>query len=60
MAVDKKNMKVVNNKTHSLDGTALMQGKGKYTDDLAEQGSLVIKFLSFTHINRFNMSKSVR
>ena len=62
MAIDKKNMKVVNNKTHSIDGTALMQGKGKYTDDLAEQGSLVIKILrsphAFAHIKSIDVSEA--
>ena len=62
MAIDKKNMKVVNNKTHSIDGKALMQGKGKYTDDLAEQGSLVIKILrsphAFAHIKSTDVSEA--
>ncbi len=62
MAIDKKNMKVVNNKTHSLDGRALMQGKGKYTDDLAEQNSLVIKILrsphAFAHIKSIDVSEA--
>ena len=62
MAIDKKNLKVVNNKTHSIDGTALMQGKGKYTDDLAEQNSLVIKILrsphAFAHIKSINVSEA--
>ena len=62
MAIDKKNMKVVNNKTHSIDGTALMQGKGKYTDDLSEQGSLVIKILrsphAFAHIKSIDVSEA--
>ena len=62
MAIDKKHMKVVNNKTHSIDGTALMQGKGKYTDDLSEQGSLVIKILrsphAFAHIKSIDVSEA--
>ena len=62
MAIDKKNMKVVNNKTHSVDGKALMQGKGKYTDDLAEQNSLVIKILrsphAFAHIKSIDVSEA--
>lgn len=62
MAIDKKNMKVVNNKTHSIDGKALMQGKGKYTDDLAEQGSLIIKILrsphAFAHIKSIDVSEA--
>ena len=48
MAVEKKKLKVVNNKTHSIDGLGLMQGKGSYTDDLAAQNSLVIKILPGT------------
>lgn len=62
MAIDKKNMKVVNNKTHSIDSKALMQGKGKYTDDLAEQGSLIIKILrsphAFAHIKSIDVSEA--
>ena len=42
-------MRVVNNKTHSIDGKGLMQGRSYYTDDLAAQNSLVIKILRSPH-----------
>ena len=49
MMVDKKKMRVVNNKTPSVDGKGLMQGRSFYTDDLAEQNSLTIKILRSPH-----------
>ncbi len=49
MIIDKKKMRVVNNKTHSVDGKGLMQGRSFYTDDLAAQNSLVIKILRSPH-----------
>ena len=62
MIIDKKKMKVVNNKTHSIDGRGIMQGKGFYTDDLAEHGSLVIKILrsphAFARIKNIDVSKA--
>ena len=62
MAVDKKTMRVVNNKTHSVDGKGLMQGRSFYTDDLAEQNSLVIKILrsphAFAKIKNINTDKA--
>ncbi len=45
----KKNFRVVNNITPSLDGKGLMQGRSFYTDDLAQQNSLVIKLLRSPH-----------
>ena len=58
--VDKKKMRVVNNKTHSVDGKGLMQGRSYYTDDLAAQNSLVIKILrsphAFAHIKNIDVS----
>jgi len=45
----KKNFRVVNNVTPSLDGKGLMQGRSFYTDDLAVQNSLVIKLLRSPH-----------
>lgn len=45
----KKNFRVVNNITPSVDGKGLMQGRSFYTDDLAEQNSLVIKLLRSPH-----------
>jgi CO/xanthine dehydrogenase Mo-binding subunit len=60
--VDKKKMRVVNNKTHSVDGKGLMQGRSYYTDDLAVQGSLVIKILrsphAFAHIKNIDVSET--
>lgn len=62
MIVDKKKMKVVNNKTHSVDGQGLMQGRSFYTDDLAAQNSLVIKMLrsphAFAHIKSIDVSEA--
>ena len=62
MAVDKKKMRVVNHKTHSVDGKALMQGRSFYTDDLAEQNSLIIKILrsphAFARIKNIDVSKA--
>ena len=62
MIVDKKKMKVVNNKTYSIDGKGLMQGRSYYTDDLAEQGSLTIKILrsphAFAHIKSIDASEA--
>ncbi len=45
----KKNFKVVNNLTPSVDGKGLMQGRGVYTDDLAPQGALIVKILRSPH-----------
>ena len=45
----KKNFRVVNNVTPSIDGKGLMQGRSFYTDDLAQQNSLVIKLLRSPH-----------
>ena len=45
----KKNFRVVNNVTPSIDGKGLMQGRSFYTDDLAAQNSLVIKLLRSPH-----------
>ncbi len=60
--VDKKKMRVVNNKTHSVDGQGLMQGRSFYTDDLAAQNSLVIKILrsphAFAHIKNIDVSEA--
>lgn len=62
MTVDKKKMRVVNNKTYSVDGKALMQGRSYYTDDLAAQNSLTIKILrsphAFAHIKNIDVSKA--
>lgn len=45
----KTNFRVVNNITPSIDGKGLMQGRSFYTDDLAQQNSLVIKLLRSPH-----------
>ena len=62
MAVDVKKTKIVNHKTHSVDGQGLMQGRSCYTDDLAAQNSLVIKMLrsphAFAHIKSIDVSEA--
>lgn len=62
MIVDKKKMKIVNNINPSVDGKGLMQGRSYYTDDLAEQNSLVIKILrsphAFAHIKNIDVSEA--
>lgn len=45
----KQKLRVVNNITPSIDGKGLMQGRSYYTDDLANQDSLVIKLLRSPH-----------
>ena len=45
----KKNFKVVNNITPSVDGKGLMMGRPFYTDDLADKNSLIIKILRSPH-----------
>ena len=45
----KKNFRVVNNVTPSVDGKGLMQGRSYYTDDIADQNSLVVKLLRSPH-----------
>ncbi len=42
-------MKVVNNKTHSVDGLGILKGRPGFTDDLAEKNSLIIKVLRSPH-----------
>lgn len=58
----RKNLKVVNNKTHSLDGEALMMGRKSYSDDYAEPNSLVCKMLrsphAFARIKNIDTSKA--
>ena len=57
-----KKTRIVNNKTHSVDGKGLMQGRSYYTNDLADQNSLVIKILrsphAFAHIKNIDVSKA--
>ena len=59
---DKKKLRVVNNKTPSVDGKGLMQGRSFYTDDLAAPNSLVIKMLrsphAFAHIKSIDVSEA--
>ena len=45
----KKNFRVVNNITPSVDGKGLMQGRYAYTDDIAPQNALVVKLLRSPH-----------
>ncbi len=42
-------MKVVNQKTRSVDGLGIMKGRAAYTDDLADQKSLIVKVLRSPH-----------
>jgi CO/xanthine dehydrogenase Mo-binding subunit len=42
-------MKVVNNKTKSIDGLGIMKGRKAYTDDYAEKDSLIVKVLRSPH-----------
>ena len=42
-------MKTVNKKIPSLDGKGLLMGRPGYTDDLAEQNSLIVKVLRSPH-----------
>jgi CO/xanthine dehydrogenase Mo-binding subunit len=42
-------MKVVNNKTHSIDGLGIMKGRKAFTDDFSENDSLIIKVLRSPH-----------
>jgi len=55
-------MKYVNHKRPSIDGKGLMMGKPGYTDDLAEQGSLIVKVLrsphAFARIKTIDTSKA--
>ena len=57
-----KKTRIVNNKTHSVDGKGLMQGRSYYTNDLADQNSLVIKILrsphAFAHIKNIDVRKA--
>lgn len=57
-----KNFKVVNNKTHSVDGHAEMMGRAVYTDDYAPHNCLVIKMLrsphAFARIKNIDTSKA--
>lgn len=42
-------MKVVNNRTHSVDGKGIMKGRPAFTDDLADKNSLIVKFMRSPH-----------
>ena len=57
-----KNFKVVNNKTHSVDGHAEMMGRAVYTQDYEAPGSLVLKMLrsphAFARIKNIDTSKA--
>lgn len=57
-----KKFKVVNNLTPSLDGKGLMMGRPYYTDDFADQNSLIIKILrsphAFAHIKNIDVSEA--
>jgi len=55
-------MKVVNNKTRSIDGKGIMMGRPAFTDDLAEANSLIVKILrsphAFAHIKNIDVTKA--
>jgi len=55
-------MKVVNNKTRSIDGKGIMMGRPAFTDDLAESNSLIVKILrsphAFAHIKNIDVTKA--
>lgn len=57
-----KKFKVVNNPTPSIDGKGLMMGRPYYTDDFAEQNSLIVKLLrsphAFAHIKSIDTSEA--
>lgn len=59
---NKKNFKVVNNPTPSIDGHGNMMGRPYYTDDLAESNSLIVRILrsphAFAHIDEIDTSKA--
>jgi CO/xanthine dehydrogenase Mo-binding subunit len=42
-------MKIVNQKTPSLDGKGIMMGRPAFTDDLADPSSLIVKILRSPH-----------
>ncbi|MFA6675470.1 MAG: molybdopterin cofactor-binding domain-containing protein [Bacilli bacterium] len=58
----KSNLKVVNNKTRSVDGHAEMMGRPVYTDDYAPHGALVCRMLrsphAFARIKSIDTSKA--
>lgn len=58
----KKNLRVVNNKAHSVDGHAEMMGRPVYTDDYSPKGALVCRMLrsphAFAHIKSIDTSKA--
>ena len=55
-------MKVVNQKTSSIDGKGIMMGRPAYTDDLADPNALIIKILrsphAFAKITSIDVSKA--
>ena len=60
----KKNFKVVNNLTPSVDGKGLMQGRPAYTDDLAPGNALIVKLLrsphAFARIKNIDISEALK
>ena len=58
----KKNFRVVNNKTHSVDGHAEMMGHAAYTRDYEPKGALVCRMLrsphAFARIKNIDTSKA--
>ena len=60
----KKNFKVVNNLTPSVDGKSLMQGRPAYTDDIAPANALIVKLLrsphAFARIKSIDVSEALK
>ena len=60
----KKNYKVVNNLTPSVDGKGLMQGRPAYTDDIAPANCLIVKLLrsphAFAKIKNVDISEALK
>ena len=60
----KKNFKVVNNLTPSVDGKGLMQGRNAYVNDLAPENCLIVKLLrsphAFARVKKVDVSEALK
>ena len=60
----KKNFKVVNNLTPSVDGKGLMQGRSAYVNDLAPENCLIVKLLrsphAFAKVKKVDISEALK
>ena len=60
----KKNFRIVNNLTPSVDGKGLMQGRPAYTDDIAAPKSLIVKLLrspyAFARVKNIDVSEALK